>query len=452
MATNLKSMLITLRIPVIFFSIFVISLFIIALAISSSQQITFSHNFIFTNTTNTFNNTPVKNTPNYSVLNKTNTSLIKNTNNSSITNFNIPTPFSTPTSYTGPIENAFYFLSGLFNKNVISVGISSFGINNIINNNPVGYIINTDQVNGNFDITSMQVSSVETAQGNVISNPYWDSGMQLNARLVFDYGGNPHSYWLQNTVTFSTTTNKFFVCNNIWNTDSNTANINLNPVTGIFSGDNGNLGSYDGVMFYYKCLQPAYYNLPFNGVLGIKIDSIGTGSSATTGIIFQYAINKNGNIDPVDCLLLGNNCNNLNNQKDVIYDTVLLPPGSTNAAIVISPELPSEIVPSSLNFPYSAELEIGGATYSQITAFSSFNAQLGLKYDSNGNENMVNFPSYWTFGVTAESTSNLVSTINAAGQATITTTNTGINPLSGITTSCNLLQLEASNLFLECSG
>lgn len=354
----------------------------------------------------------------------------------SISTFNNPSIFTDPSSFTGSLFNPFYSENYAFSPLIsIPVGLASYGLYNEINSNTnKGYVIGTQEVEGTFNITSMSVSAVS------ITGIQSTASAQLNTFLNFQYMGKSQTFWLQNVFIFDTNTGLLtHIEDNIWNFTTKNSKINLNSITGL-SG-NGQLISYGTTNYYAKSYLPASssppYILPFNATLYIKILPIGTGSTERTAISFGFKINDNSYHDSVVCELA--NCNGIIHTNDVSYATVFLPVGSTNPTLLIAPyAVPTSVTTSFVGFPQDTEFVFGGPYGGAQSTFSNFNAQMSLKYLNTAGQ-MVNFPSYWTFGMTGERATNLLSNVNNAGVATVFVG--APNPLSGISTTYTLQQL-----------
>ena len=334
--------------------------------------------------------------------------------------------FANPSPYGGIPYNPFYFDSSRIptngNPSVLPVGMASYGFYNTITPSlsAARYSITTDEVSGTVDLSSLAATSNP-------SEGAYTSGLQLNTYLIFSYKGSAQTFWLQNAYTFAN--NYFQVSNNIWNSTTSTSSIVPGTLTSIVGS--GVISSYKGQSIYESSiLRTIPYTFPFISSVYIKILPIGTGSNARTGIEFGYKTVKN--YDSVTCLLLyedtGAKCNSLSLAGDINYNLILLPKGSTGATLITEP--------FTGYWPGDTEFVFGGPYSDAISTFSALNAELNLTYDNNGK--LVNFPSYWTFGTTGESSTNLVSSING-GQAAVTTGTP--NPLSGLTTSATLQQL-----------
>ena len=260
------------------------------------------------------------------------------------------------------------------------------------------------------------------------------------------YKGKYQAFWLQNVFTFDTTSGLIrFIDNNIWNFTTEYSNINLNSITGLTgSGQLVSSKTPNGAvqMLYEKAYLPSSstglpYVLPLNVTLYIKVLPIGTGSTERTAISFGFKINDNSYRDSVVCELI--NCNGIIHTNDISYDTVFLPVGSTNPILLIAPyTIPTSETSTFVGIPYDTEFVFGGPYNGAQSTFSNFNAQMSLKYLNTAGQ-MVNFPSYWTFGTTGETATNLVSNVNNAGVATVSVGTP--NPLSGISTTYTLQQL-----------
>ena len=337
--------------------------------------------------------------------------------------------FANPSSYGGIPYNPFYFDSSRIptngNSPVLPVGIANYGFYNTITT-PLSatsdstYSITTDEVSGTVDLSSLAATSNP-------SEGAYTSGLQLNTYLIFSYKGSTQMFWLQNVYWFAN--NYFQLADNIWNGTNGHASIVPGTLTNVVGS--GSIDSYNGRNFYaYGVPETIPYTFPLISSVYIKILPIGTGSNARTGIEFGYKTVKN--YDTVTCLLLyedtGAKCNSLSLAGDINYNLILLPKGSTGATLITEP----------FTGLYSGDTEFvfGGPNSGATSTFSALNAELNLTYDNNGK--LVNFPSYWTFGTTYESSTNIVSSING-GQAAVTTGTP--NPLSGLITSTTLQQL-----------
>ena len=367
----------------------------------------------------------------------------------SISTFNNPSIFTDstgPFSFIGPLFNPFYYKGpALYSPVDIPTGLASYGLYNEINSNTnTGYVIGTQEVEGTFNITSMATSSV-TLNGDPLPGQS-TSSVQLNTLLNFQYMGKSQTFWLQNVFVFDTNDGLITsINNNIWNFTTQNANMNLNSITGLTG--TGQLIPYTTptgavqVLYAKSYLPPSStglpYALPLNATLYIKILPIGSGSTERTAISFGFKINDNSYRDSVVCELI--NCNGIIHTNDVSYDTIFLPVGSTSPTLLVAPyTVPTSATKSFVGYPYDTEFVFGGPYNGAKSTFSNFNAQISLKY-LNGAGQMTNFPSYWTFGTTGETATNLMSNVNGAGVAIVSIGTP--NPLSGISTTYTLQQL-----------
>lgn len=339
---------------------------------------------------------------------------------------------------TPELVNPFVDIYQNISSNALPIGIASYGLNNTLNNSIKTYQINTSEVVGIANI-----SSIRAYNAMPLNMSKYGASLQLNVMMAgYNTNGKELTYWLQDMVRFNTSSNTFYIIDNIWN--RSLPNLNMTKVYG-----NGNLSIFNHIKFYSFSF-PNYtmnYSLP----IFIKLMIRTTGNK----ISFGYQIIKNNYCDyypnSFTCESLYFNATqlyfNTTSQFEIFYDNVTIP-NLSNYSILVTPyyHTPAMRINSSSYYGdnyYDAELIFGGEGNGENTTFTSMNATLQLFYNQNGT--LTTFPTYYTFGRdTSEGTYNLYTIIkNGIGYVAIGS----LNPLVNINSDYNLTYLQNKSAF-----
>jgi thermopsin len=277
-------------------------------------------------------------------------------------------------------------------------GIASFGLYND-SGNLSPYTIPISEVVGVANIKSLSAyNATASASDSAISG----ATLQLNSILVIQQkDGLQNAYWCQNAPDFVTAASKLAYADNIWNSSvsgvlSNSSITSEGGGGAVYSFNNNGVEQY---AYLYGSINSTYF-LPLNLVLLMR-EKV----SQAQGVLVQMGLQVLGNgtagAAPVDWF-----------DNATIHD-----PGAQDAYFLISG---NETTPN--GYFYDAELVFGGEGYGESTFFSQMNASLGLFYAGPSNENLIAFPSYFSFGgETGEAADNLrvISSGNGFSQVSV---------------------------------
>ncbi len=260
--------------------------------------------------------------------------------------------------------------NSLYSSEPAPMGIADFGIGP--GNTP--YMYNTTSFLGKIDIGSISVVN-NTTQSTSLS-------FQLNINFKLQNAGTTFVYWVQDVLTFNTTTHDIYIIDNIWNMSSGTANIHNSTLAG-----NGTVASASMTKFYYDLanasLPGSFGSIKIPSTIQLRMNST-VNKTGVPELSFQY---NDGyawqTYDNVNFTFAGNNS----------YDSGFVVDGYNYN-------------PSG-RF-YDAELILGGPGGGSYSTDLSSNVSLQLQY-WNGN-NYQEISNAYNFGSdTAEAMNNVVS-------------------------------------------
>ena len=269
-------------------------------------------------------------------------------------------------SNTSTLINPFEYVSNYSNP----IGVASYGLYDK-QGHMFAYQINTSGVVGVANITSMYANNTGLLQ----NGSEFGDGLQLNVEMQTKTNGREQVFWLQNVADFNTSSDRFYLVDNIWN--------NTLPYASVASGSlygEGNLSVCSdcfGQQFYAYSYPVGFidYSLP------LKLKLVVTENNTYNGTVvsFGYQIMKNGvaGLQPM-----------------IYYDRVVFR-GYHNSSILVSPFF---LTPSGANLTgnyYDAEFVFGGSSNGAEAKFYRMGALLWLYYYSQGR--LVPFPSAFAF-------------------------------------------------------
>jgi hypothetical protein len=238
---------------------------------------------------------------------------------------------------------------GMFSEEPAPMGIADYGIGP---NGPYEYA--TNSFIGITNIGSLSTSN-STGGGEMT--------IQLNAVLVFNYGGNQYVYWIQNVAGMDTSDGSLSFNTNIWNYSALSANMSSSGVYG-----NGVVSHQGSGRYYYSSL--ASLSLPGSDILLTY--------PATITLNVTTAVNSYG--EPMVLFSYDDG------YGSVTYDTItFVTHGQTS---LTGFEVNGFNSTTSRNF-YDAELILGGNGNGTSTVDTQSDIQLQLEYWNGHNYQIV---------------------------------------------------------------
>ena len=350
-------------------------------------------------------------------LNKGNYTIFIKSNGTTLVAFNI----------TPRLVNPFWNIYGNGSTGALPIGMASYGLYNALNGSTRTYQINTSEIVGIANISSIEAYNA-TPPSNVSK---YGASLQLNIMMNgYNNDGKKLTYWLQNVVVFNTSNDNFYLGDNIWNDSLPRANMTEAYGRGLSVYTHNATYKRKFYVFAYPKKYYMNYSLPFSVKLII----------ATKGnkISFGYQILKSNyctlNPNSFTCLYMYLNATP---QSTIFYDNVTIP-DLNNYSILVTPYYETPTTINSSGEFYGAEFIFGGISSGENTSFSSMHASLQLFYNRNGTLTM--FPTYYTFGRdTEEGAYNLYTTVkNGTGYVSIG----NLNPLDNIKSNYGLTYLQ----------
>jgi len=274
-------------------------------------------------------------------------------------------------------------------------GVTSFGLYNV-SGGAVPYQIETNQVVGIADISSMQAhnASAASVQSNVSG-----ATIQLNSVLVVnEQGGRQQVYWAQDTPDFVTAASQVAYGDNVWNF-SVSGFLSNSTVTsadgGLVAPNTGSTGDY-----YSQEASNSTYAFPL--VLALLINETTTpGQGVLVQMGAQMLQNGSAASTPVNWF-----------DAITIHD-----PTAQSAYFLVSG---NQTTPNGLF--YDTELVLGGENNGEATDFTQLSASLGIYYYNSTTGVLDSFPSLYSFGGdTAEAADNVQVSYSGSGLAQVST-------------------------------
>ncbi len=285
-----------------------------------------------------------------------------------------------------------------FNRTVFATGIASYGV--ISNSGQLSaYQIQTSEVLGIASISKIKAYNA-TLPDDLSPNT---AGLQLNVVANVSYDGTKDEvFWLQDVAQFDTSSNSYYLDDNIWNSSAPDANISSSLITGsgkvtLYSNPKGATQN----VYAYATGNIINANLPINITLIIKTYIVNGSPMVSFGYAKGFTV-TDGKIS----------------YEPHFYDNVSLNVNATNISIIVTPYY---VAPSFI--PYDAEFVFGGPGDGASTYFESLDADLSLLYYNNTVNSLSYFPSYYNFGEdTAEAGDNLQTSVLAGSFANVSVT------------------------------
>lgn len=260
-----------------------------------------------------------------------------------------------------------------------SVGVASYGLYNY-SGKVYPYQVSTDEVVGVANITALSAYTPAPPPNSSV----WGASLQLNVALNTYIKNHLSVFWLQNVVDFNTTSDRYYLIDNIWNDTGFSGNLTNSTLVG-----KGNLTLCQSCgQNFYVDTYPAYY-LNYSFPFSLKLVILENQTPEGSVLYFGYQVLRNGTsgLQPL-----------------VFFDKVLIP-GSSNTTILTTPyyQTPGQ---GGIGSFYDSELVFGGEANGENTNFNNIRSSMWIYY-KNSSGMLVPFPSVYTFGLsTAESASN----------------------------------------------
>ena len=350
-------------------------------------------------------------------LNKGNYTIFIKSNGTTLVAFNI----------TPRLINPFQNIYGNRSTDALPIGIASYGLYNTLNGSTRTYQINTTEIVGIANISSIEAYNA-TPSSNVSK---YGASLQLNIMMNgYNNDGKKLAYWLQDVINFNTSNDNFYLADNIWNSSLPSANM-----TEAYGRGNLSISTYNATYKrkVYVFAFPKYY-MNYSLPLSLKLITVAKGNKISFGyqILENDYCNFNQNSFTCRDMYL-----NATPQSAIFYDNVTIP-DLNNYSILVTPYYKTPTTINASGSFYDTELIFGGEGNGENTTFSSMHASLQLFY--NRNETLTMFPTYYTFGRdTEEGAYNLYTTVKN-GTGYVSTGN--LNPLGNINSNHSLMYLQ----------
>lgn len=268
------------------------------------------------------------------------------------------------------------------------IGIASYGIYNY-SGSLQSYSINTTEVVGEADISALSASTnwnYSTDQSYSTLACIQCAGLQMNVNVVVTTGHGNQVFWIQNYVPFSNTTAREVVDFHglIFNSTTPKANVTLDSYG---NGRNGELNGKTTYAFGSFLGPVSSYSLPLDLRLATSVEVYNGGIE----IIMSDSPFGNGTFA----------------SDNDTFGIVHIPIRNvTSASIVVMPSLyPWGRVTGGYQ-SYDSDLVWAAYCCGQTTKFVEMNSSLSLQYLNSRNQ-LESYPSFYTFGYTGESATNL---------------------------------------------
>ncbi len=244
------------------------------------------------------------------------------------------------------------------------------------------YQVRTNEIIGVANITSMTAYNQNPAVNSSVNG----ASLQLNVGLNTYVNNKLKVFWLQDVLDFNTSSDQYYLIDNIWNNTGPTSNISKSDVLG-----KGNVTVCQGCtgQSFYADTYPDYF---FNYTLPLSTELIIVENQTPSGtqVSFGYQILQNGTFGV---------------SPPVFFDNVTIP-GSSNSTLLTTPYYQTPGNGDFFGNYYDSEFVFAGESNGADVHFNSLDSSVWMYYEHNGT--LVPFPSVYTFGLsTAETASNL---------------------------------------------
>lgn len=285
-------------------------------------------------------------------------------------------------------SNSYFAFMLDFHTQPSAVGIASYGIFNY-SGSLRAYSINTTEVVGEANITSLSAST----SWDYRTYPPLNSlactqcaSLQMNVNVVVKTNQGSQILWVQNVVPFSNITSQEIVdfYGLIFNMTTSNANVTSSSSG---NGHNGELQGKTTYAFGSFSGSITNYSLPLHVKLGTSV------------AVYNGGIEIKMSDTP-----FGNGAFAANNDTFGIVNIPIK--NVTSASIVVMPSLYPRTDIAGLYRSYNSNLVWAAYCCGQTTNFTEMNSTLSLEY-LNSNNQLESYPSFYTFGFTGESATNL---------------------------------------------